>query len=431
MLVVALLTAWGAIRADARASGVNVAASARGASPSRGAARWQRGLVLTQHVFTVVIVFAGVLSGLSLWHLAQVSTGFESSGRAVARVALTSDRYAAHSARAAFGTRLLDALAQQPELADAGFTTTLPVSDVLWGGRYLPMLGDGLLARDPVTLHYRRISPGYLRTMGIAIEEGRDFDSRDAVGGQLVAIVSRATADHFFPGADAIGQPLHRFQPGATTAPPVLTVVGVTRNVMDAGVTGPIGEAVYVPFAQASYTQISVVGRARSTPDAALASIRRAVQAVDPTVAAFDTASLQELTEDATAIPRLQTWLLVSLAAIALALTALGTYGVISQHVGSRRRELATRLALGATSRGLRGLVLADSLRLAVLGTGIGAGGSWLAGHAFTPLVFGVSATSPHVLILVAGGVLALATVATAAPAFRAGRVDPRHLLGS
>jgi ABC-type antimicrobial peptide transport system permease subunit len=241
-----------------------------------------------------------------------------------------------------------------------------------------------------------------------------------------VAIVSRAAAERLWPGRDPIGQRLRRFATAHTDAPP-LEVVGIAGDTMDAGYASPAGETIYVPFAQQSVARLSMVVRPRAgaaNAGAAVAAVRNALKHVDSTVAANDIAPLQSLVDDERAIQRLQMALLTGFALVAVGLAALGSYGVMSQFVASRRRELAVRLAVGATPRRVGGMVFAEHARLALVGIVLGLAASWQVGRFIAPLVFGISSTSPVALAAVGAMTLLATSGAIIVPAMRAAFVD-------
>jgi len=302
------------------------------------------------------------------------------------------------------------------------FTTTLPVGDLRWGGRFFPEPPNGEVAREALTLHYRRISPGYFAAIGIPLRQGRDVEARDTATSPLVAVVSRAAADRLWPGADPIGRRLRRYNVPADA--PTLEIVGVVNDTVDGGYNAPAGEAVYVPFAQASVGQLSIVLRPRREDTAAIAGLRRALKKVDPALAVSGIAPLESLVSDARAVPRLQMVLLTFFGIVAVSLTALGSYGVMTQVVASRQREFAVRLAVGATPRRLGGMVLGQNAKLALAGIAAGLVAAWQIGRLLEPIVFGISATSPMALTSVAVTTLLVTLAATIAPAARAAAAD-------
>lgn len=200
-------------------------------------------------------------------------------------------------------------------------------------------------------------------------------------------------------------------------------------DTMDAGYAAPAGEAIYVPYTQQSVARLSMVVQPSDRTDTAIAAVRRAVRTVDDTIAVNDVAPLQTLVDDARIIPRLQMMLLAIFAGVAVCLTALGSYGVMSQLVASRQRDIAVRLAVGATPRRVGGMVLGQNARLALAGIAVGGVGAWQAGKLLAPLVFGVSPTSPTALAVAGVTTLVVTSVAALVPAIRAACVDATRRL--
>jgi putative ABC transport system permease protein len=138
--------------------------------------------------------------------------------------------------------------------------------------------------RGAGAVHIRRVSPGYIQTMGIPLLRGRSFTTQDDTGSVPVAIVSRALATRLWPNEEAIGKRLLRATAGSRTPTPV-TVVGVVGNTMDAGYGSPAGETVYVPYSQVSSVRLSIVAQGRGSTVATIAAIRRAIEQTDRVIA--------------------------------------------------------------------------------------------------------------------------------------------------
>jgi putative ABC transport system permease protein len=387
--------------------------------------RWQKLTVLAQAALTVIILCAAALIGISFRNLARVPGGFVPEDRVVARIQLADTEYPSHEARAVFTEQLLDNLLLEPELTAAGFTSTLPVGDLPRGGRFQIQLEDGSLTTEPQLFHYRRISANYPDVLGIPIVRGRAFERRDDTAHPSVAIVSQALAEQVWPGADPIGKRIYRLV-ASNPEPQPLEIVGVVGNVLDGGFDAPASATVYVPYAQVSLGRISIVATPRTTQEAALEAVRRALRATDPRVAASAPATLESLVNRANALPRLQTILLVIFAVVATGIVALGSYGVMSQLVGSRERELAVRLVFGAAPAHLGLSVLLEAGKLTVPGIVLGLAASWLLSGALEPFVFGIDPRSSSITVLVGSGTLALVACASIAPAIRAMRMDVR-----
>jgi putative ABC transport system permease protein len=401
-------------------------ASSRSATLSPVALRWQKAMVVGQAALSASILAAAGLIAMSFWRLSQVPSGFTPDGRMVARLVLPDATYGTHLQRAAFGRALAENLSSEPELTSVGFSTTLPVGDIVWGGRFFIELPDGSRDKEPTLFHIRRVSPGYSAAMGIPLLRGRAFTAQDDTGAVAVAIVSRALAERLWPNEDAIGKRLIRAG-NATQAPTPVTVVGVVGNTMDAGFSAPPGEAVYLPYTQLSSARISIVARGRGSDAATVAAIRRALRKTDPVIAASSVSTLDALVLQANALPRLRTLVLVVFSVVAVGIVALGSYGVMSQLVSNRERELAVRLVFGARPGQLGGAVIAQVASLTVPGVALGLAAVWWASGLLATFVFGVEARSAVVLGGAGVALLFLAVVATLPPALRAMRVDIRR----
>ena len=401
-------------------------ASSRSTTLSPLALRWQKAMVVGQAALSAAILAAAALIAMSFWRLSEIPDGFSSQGRVIARVVLPDAKYGKHPERAAFGRALADHLASEPDIASAGFSTTLPVSDVAWGGRFFIELPDGSVSKEPALFHIRRVSPAYLQTMGIPLLRGRAFTTQDDTGSVQVAIVSRALAARLWPNEEAIGKRLLRAVAGNPMPTPV-TVVGIVGNTMDAGYGSPAGEAVYVPYSQVSAVRLSIVAKGRGNDRATIAAMRRALKKTDPVIAASGESTLDALVLQANALPRLRTLVLVLFSVVAVGIVSLGSYGVMSQLVSNRERELAVRLVFGAQPTQLGASVIAQVARLTVPGVALGLAAVWSASGLLDAFVFGVQARSPLVLAGAGGALLLLAVIATLPPALRAMRVDIRR----
>jgi predicted permease len=397
--------------------------SSRSVSQSVAALRVQRLLVVAQAAFSVVVLASATALGVSFRKLSLIPDGFEPSGRVVARIVLPDDRYRPHALRVAFGDALSDALAREPGLTSHGFTSTLPVGDLRRGGRFFIPDASGTVSNDPFLLHFRRVSPEYLRVMGMSLLRGRHFTAADDSASPAVAIVSRAAADRYWQGRDPIGQRIQRVQAGG--APQDAEVVGVVEDAMDGGYEATRGEAVYMPFAQVSLTSITIVAQS-TNPGEGLAAIRRSLAATDPLIAATGTATLERLVATANVLPQLRALMLMVFAVASIAIAALGSYGVMRQLVANREREFALRLVFGAVPRDLAREVLVQVARLAIPGIVVGLVGAWFCASLLRAFMFGVDPRSGVVLAVVALSVLALAVVTALPTVVRAMRIDVR-----
>jgi hypothetical protein len=374
----------------------------------------------------VLILICAALTGLGLAKVGRVKLGFASENRVVLRIQLPEPAYDTHEKRAKFVRTLDQKLAQEPILASYGVTTTIPVDQIQRGGNFFPQLPAGDFPIDPFFFHVRRASPSYLRAMAIPLIEGRLLDENDSTDKPPVAVVSKALAEKCWPGESAIGRKIKQGSPPITRE-----IVGVVGNVYDAGPGFPAGETVYVPYDQMSFGRAWIVLHSRGSVGDAVAAGRRALRAAGGDVAAFDINTLQTLASQAIVLERLQVILFAVFASIAIGITALGTYGVMSQLVSIREKELAIRAALGATPRSVLRLVLWQNARLAIMGIAGGIFAAWLGSQWLQSKLTSVEPSSFWPFAVVAIGVLILTQIASFLPARRATNLDVQTLLSS
>jgi putative ABC transport system permease protein len=426
-LLAGLLPAW---QSQAISFLEALRSESRGASLSRGALRWQQAMVVVQSAVSVLILVGAGLAGLGFYQLKRAQLGFVADGRVALHFQFPEPGMATHEQRARMVRELEANLAREPALLNYGVVSSLPVGDIQWGGGFSPQLSSGDYTPEVSVFHFRRASPTYLSTMGVPLLAGRMLNDRDRGDTTPVVVISKALADKYWPGEDPIGRKLKRASTVGGLSP-FVEIVGVVGNVLDAGAGLPAGETVYVPYEQQSLRRSWMVLQARGSIEDAIAAGRRALHATDPGIAAFDIATLTRLSRQANALPRLQVTLLGVFAVIAVGITALGSYGVMSQLVANRQKELAIRAALGATQGGVLRLVLWQNARLAGAGTLLGLVGAWFVARATESQLTGFDASPLWPYFTVGAGVLLLTQLASLLPAHRAAKLEVQSVLAS
>jgi predicted permease len=380
-------------------------------------------LVAGQLALAVTIVATTALLAQSLRRLEQVDTGFDVDRLVVASLAVPQET----SADRARHLQLLSALMARLEATDIINAATpiniQPFSGVGWSVPWFQAEGqDATRARANPELDLEAVHPGYFETFGLPIVRGRAFIPSDRAGATRVAIVSEDVAARTWPAQDPIGRRLRMGQPD--TNAPWLTVVGVARpsRYRDLETRHPV---LYVPAEQLLVAAQSLAIRTRAPLADAVAAVRAAVRAVDPTVAVMAVQPLDELRQAPLARPRFAASLGAAFGAIALALSALGVFTITATSVQQRRAELRVRMALGATPAVIHRLVLGQGLRLAATGITIGTLGALVAARWLTDLLFETRPSDP---ISFAGTALLLllsALLASTLPAWRASKTNP------
>ena len=285
---------------------------------------------------------------------------------------------------------------------------------------------DAGAQRKQPLVNYEAVTPGYFRAAGIPVVRGRLFSDADDSTAPNVVIVSAATALRFWPNESPVGK---RLKWGPVESPaPWVEVVGVVGS---ARYRDPRVESldVYVPYTQSPWKLNHLVVRAAGDPRALAASLRSAIAELDPEARAVRVATVAELAAGALRQPRFQVTLVGAFAALALALGAVGIFGVVSFATARRTRELGVRMALGARASSVHALVIGDTLRMVLVGIVVGLLAAAAGARLLRALVYGVSATDPLTFVVVPLMVTVIAVLAAAIPAWRASRVDPVSVL--
>jgi predicted permease len=396
----------------------------RGALSGRGSARMRNTLVVAEMALAVMLLAGAGLLIRSFVRLQSVDPGFRTEGALSFTLSLPEAAYRGEPARAAFYDRLQERLAALP-----GVRETAAVSELPMGGsaRFLTFEVEGAEpvqpGREPVS-QILRATPGYFRTMGIPVERGRAIAPEDRAGAPRVMLMNREAARRFFPGQDPVGRRI-RLALGDDTTTVSWEVVGVVGDVRQFGVGEDPEPAMFFPQAQAPEGSMGVVLRTAVAPLSVAGAVRREVKALDPDLPVNDLQPLEQLTAESVSQPRFYMLLLSIFAGVALALAAIGIFGVISYGVAQRTREIGVRVALGADPASVLRIVVGGALGLAGLGVGIGLLGALAGTRVLSGLLFGVTATDPATYAGVAALLMGVAALASWLPARAATRVDP------
>jgi putative ABC transport system permease protein len=277
--------------------------------------------------------------------------------------------------------------------------------------------------RRPPSADYRHCSPAYFSAIGMPLLRGRAFTEQDAHGAQPVAIVNQTLARQIWPNENAVGKQITFFSPEGLE--PWRVVVGVVGDVKHHGLNVETRPEIYVPHTQAPTSTMTLVMRAAGDATTMTASVRKAVRALDADLPLFNVRTLEQLRNDTLAPQRFNLWLLGAFACIALALAALGIYGVLAYSVSQRTHEIGLRLALGAQPRDVLRLILRQALALTLIGLAIGGLGALALLRLMQKLLFEVNSTDPLTFIAITLLLLVVSLLACWIPARRAMRVDP------
>ena len=389
--------------------------------------RFRNAMVVAEVSLALVLVTCAGLFVRSFVHLISVDPGFNSDNLLTMHITLdgaTYDRRAGEYYR-----QLIERIEALPSVTSAAAVSTLPMSDVgvdfkrpYWRAGEAEPSGDG--EKVAVTM----ATPGYFQTMGISLQQGRNFSEHDQRDTVAVMIVSKNFADKVWPNENPVGKRLmldyNRGKYG-------YEVVGVTSGVKYYGLKADPRAEVFIPHAQNAYLPMNLVVRTTSDPNRLVESVKAQVREMDPTQPVSNLRTMDTLISRSVSADRFSMWLLGLLASLALALAATGLFSLLSYLVSQRTHEIGIRMALGAQRRDILQLVLGQGARLLAVGLAIGLVASFICTRLFSSLLFGVSATDP-LTFLITPALLSLAAMfACYVPARRATKVDPLVALRS
>jgi predicted permease len=376
-------------------------------------------MVAGQMALSVVLLIGAGLLLESFRQVRNVRLGFDSHHTLTARLAIPPAKYADGPVRAHFLHEIEQRLAGIPGVTAAGVSQSVPLgflvlSPILVEGQpFLPM-GQRPLAQ------WNGASPDFFRALSIPLLRGRYFTWADDAQAPRVVIVSESLARHFWPDQNPLGKHITftRFQ-----AP--FEVVGVVGDTKSRGleVESPMG--IYTSYAQWTWQTVSLTVRTAGDPRLLAKSLTAMVAAVDRDQPVTNIRTMDEVVETALSQRRETMYLIAGFAVVALLLAVIGLYGVMAYSVAQRITEIGIRQAIGAQSGDILRMVLAQGVRLSVIGIGIGIVGAVALTRLLAGMLFRVSATDPLTFSVIAGVFLLVALGACGVPAWRATRVDP------
>ena len=398
----------------------------RSAGMSRGHNRMRMALVGGEMALSLTLLASSSLLVEALFDLQRVRPGFEPEGRYTSHIVYWKAGGDLEARRHYF-KRILEEVRAIPGIQSAGLTTTPPVAgmgiqiEVPYRGESGPQVSEPGAPRSA----FRIISPGYLETVGIPLLAGRGFDDHDSQNAPMAVLVNRTLAGRAWPGEDPIGKRLTFFL-DETIQAEVIGVVGDTRS---AGLHLAPRPALYLVHPQLPFLGMGVVARSEMAPAAVEEAIRRAVLSVEATVPVNNFLSLADELSETLATERFFAAVLGLFSVLALLLSAAGVYGVFSCWVGQRTCEIGVRMALGARSGQVMGLVVGRAMRLTVAGLAAGLAGALASAQLLSRVFNGVQSLNLATLFCTAAALAGVALLACYLPARRASRVHPIEAL--
>jgi putative ABC transport system permease protein len=384
----------------------------------------RRGLVVTTVALALTLLVGAGLLLRSFARVVNVNPGFDPDHVLTFYVSLPQATYPNDTVRASVLQRLTQAIAAEPGVVGVGGTTNIPFGRN-WSTASFNIEGYQVPPNGPMPWgDMRAITPEYFTAMRVPLLAGRLFTATDRVGSQPVCIVDQELVRRYWPHTDPIGKRI-TFNDLSDSSIQWIQVVGVVGHLAHEGLDAEKRVQVYFPIAERPQPFLGYAVRTAGDPLAALGVVRAAVRSVDPNLPLDQPKSMDALIGQSLGPRRFGMLLLAGFAVLALVLASIGLYGVMSYTVTQRARELGVRLALGASTRDVVGLVLVQGVRLVLIGVGIGLVAALSLTRVMRTLLFDVSTTDPITFAAISLLLLAVALLASYLPARRATVVDP------
>lgn len=402
-------------------SQLNITTQQKGAATAQPHGRFSlRGfLVVTEVALALVLLTGSALMVQSLVRLLKVNPGLQTAQITIARITLPETRYGGEDALAQFDKQLWEALQANRELSGVAVSNNTLLSHNM-----------ALLTFDPAAiginekqtnLEARSVSPGYLATLGIPLLHGRDFNLRDSKGSPDVVMINQSMAQKFFPWQDPVGKMIKFSVEGKEQ----YQIVGIVSDTRDIQLSAKPRPEVYFPVFQDPFNEARIIVRSSLDTAATKSLLEKTLWSLDKDLPLRDVRTMNQIVAGSEAEPRFRTWLISSFAAVGLALTLIGIYGVISYSFAQRTQEIGIRIAIGAQPQSVLRMVLGQGLKLALIGALAGVGTSLLLTRFIANQLYETPPADPATLV---GAVVLMMVVAVAAsyvPGRRATKVDP------
>lgn len=402
----------------------------RSATAGRGTARWLMTMTVAEVALAIMLVAGAgwLVRGFS--NLRNTEAGFATDQRVLFDATFLGQRYPDGNSVRQAHLDLVSALRAVPGVTAAGLSSSFPLRGTLEGSLLAQFHGEAFDATNPPGTRQRFVSPGLFSAMGTKLLQGRDFGPEDQANTTPVAIVNKIFVDRYLKGRNPIGVQFAAGYPQPNTQNE-LTIVGVVDDVRYKTLADPAEPAYYAPLTQAPLRRVTAVVQTSAKDPAVVESAMRAeLKKFNPAMA-VDFQSASDLVNGTLRRQELGMTLMLIFGAIAVVLAAVGIYGVVSYAASLRRDEMATRLALGATSQSVFLMVMRRGATLGLIGAAIGISLAYLSGKVVANQVYAIRASDPVTLAVATLLITGITVLASVIPAIRAARMSPASALHS
>jgi putative ABC transport system permease protein len=401
----------------------------RGSTEGAGQRRWRSSLVVAELALAVMLLVGAGLLLKSLWRLQQVEAGVREEQVLTMSLSLVGPRYSQQQKFIDFQARLLADVEALPGVRAAALSNSLPPDSFDFSTVFQIEGRPAATDQTPPVAYVVRTSPDYPRTLGIALRSGRNFTASDQADAPRVMLINETFQRRFFPNEDPLGKRIHV---GSDPQQDWREIVGVIGDVKYNGLADEVQPAVYQSLAQSQTRRIYLSLKTDTAdPLGFVPAVRNVIKSLDSEVPIARISTMEQRLAAARAQLRFRATLIALFAALALILSCIGIYGVISYSVAQRTHEIGVRLALGAQARDVLRLVIGQGLKLTLAGVGCGLLASLALTRLMQQLLFEVKPTDPLTFASTALLLTGIALLACWIPARRATKVDPLVALRS
>ncbi len=420
-ILMGLAPAFHASRQDLQGAMKQSAANTTGASIAKDVRNF---LVVAEVALAVLLLIGAGLLARSFQRIQDIPLGFAPENRLAMRISFPRIKYEGEKAWQ-LSSLLLERIESIPSVSSAALTSDIPLE----GRASASILSlETPFVERGVRAYVHAVSPKFFSTTGIPLKAGRSFQDIDRPDSPLVAIVSEKMVQRYWKNENPIGKRL-KFGKSVSSERPWLTIVGVAAEVKHRTIVDDLSEPddpeIYLPLSQSVARNVGLIVGTERDPASMTATLRQDIQAIDPDIPIFAVTTMQELVRNGTAGSRFSAFLMIVFGALALTLSAIGIYGVLTFHVTQRTREIGVRLALGASPFAVFKMILRHALLLTVIGLSIGLFAARGLSGLLAAQLYQISPTDPFIFSCIPILLLIVAFIAIVVPARRAMTVEP------
>jgi putative ABC transport system permease protein len=395
----------------------------RGANAGTSSRRMRRVLVVTEVALACVLLVGAGFMMKSLLAVLNVDPGFRPDHLLTMKFSMPASRYANDAQIAAFCRQVQEKVSAMAGVKSASFSDGLPLTRIrltrfIVEGRTPPARGS-----EPTADMRGIFSATYFDTVGMRLIAGRNFTAEELANKAPVMVMNQTLAKRVWPNESAVGQHLRSVPSRPDTPPVVSTVIGIVADTHQQSLESATRPEITKPMVD--YTQLTLAVRGQGDPESLITSVKSQVWSVDKNLPVFEVRTMEQVLDEDTSQRRFESFVMSIFASLALVLASIGLFGVLASLVSQRTQEIGIRMALGAQTGDVIGMVLGEGFRMVLLGVVIGVAAGVGLSRYLASLFFGVSPANPTTYFEVALLMMGIAFVACLLPAWRAVRVNP------